>query len=73
MDMISYNHQAIASHFSFMSFDQYLKYRMPREFPLTSSLLLDDHVRQHAHVHIARAGEITTDLDLFLKIAPIRH
>ena len=33
----------------FMCSDQRVKYRMPREFPLTSSLLLDYHVKQYTH------------------------
>ena len=32
--------------------DQHVKYRMPRGFPLTNSLLLDYHVKQHTHTHI---------------------
>ena len=42
----------------FMCSDQHVKYRMPRGFPLTSSLLLDYHFKQythtrtHAHTHI---------------------
>ena len=31
----------------FMCSDQHVKYRMPRGFPLTSSLLLDYHVKQY--------------------------
>ena len=33
-----------------MCSDQHVKYRMPRGFPLTSSLLLDYHVKQYTHV-----------------------
>ena len=32
--------------------DQHVKYRMPHGFPLTSSLLLDYHVKQYIHTHI---------------------
>ena len=32
-----------------MCSDQHVKYRIPRGFPLTSSLLLDYHVKQHTH------------------------
>ena len=35
----------------FMCSDQHVKYRMPREFPLTNSLLLDYHVEQYTHTH----------------------
>ena len=35
----------------FMCSDQHVKNRMPRGFPLTSSLLLDYHVKQYIHVH----------------------
>ena len=34
---------------SFMCSDQRVKYWMPRGFPSTSSLLLNYHVKQHAH------------------------
>ena len=33
----------------FMCSDQHVKYQKPRGFPLTSSLLLDYHVKQYAH------------------------
>ena len=36
----------------FMCSDQHVKYRMPRGFPLTSSLLLDYHVKQYIHTYI---------------------
>ena len=36
----------------FMCSDQHVKYRMPRGSPLTSSLLLDYHVKQYARTHI---------------------
>ena len=29
---------------------QHVKYRMPRGFPLTSSVLLDYHVKQYIHI-----------------------
>ena len=35
----------------FMCSDQHVKYRMPRGFPFTSSLLLDYHVKQYIHTH----------------------
>ena len=34
-----------------MCSDQHVKYRIPCGFSLTSSLLLDYHVKQHIHVH----------------------
>ena len=34
----------------FMCFDQQVKYRLPHEFLLTSSLLLDYHVKQYIHI-----------------------
>ena len=34
-----------------MCSDQHVKDRMPRGFPLTSSLLLDYHVKQYTHAH----------------------
>ena len=37
----------------FMCSDQHVKYRMPRGFPLTSSLLLDYHVKQYIHTHVS--------------------
>ena len=36
----------------FMCSDQHVKYRMPRGFPLTSSLLLDYHVKQYTHAYL---------------------
>ena len=35
----------------FMCSDQHVKYWMPREFPLTGSLLLDYHVKQYIHTY----------------------
>ena len=35
----------------FMCSDQHVKYWMPPGFPLTSSLLLDYHVKQYIHTH----------------------
>ena len=35
----------------FMCSDQHVKYGMPYGFPLTSSLLLDYHIKQHIHTH----------------------
>ena len=35
----------------FMCSDQHVKYRMPRGFPSTSSLLLDYHGKQYTHIH----------------------
>ena len=39
----------------FMCSDQHVKYRMPRGFPVTSSLLLDYHFKQYIHIHIDSA------------------
>ena len=35
----------------FMYSNRHVKYWMPRGFPLTSSLLLDYHVKQYIHTH----------------------
>ena len=35
----------------FMCSDQHVKYQMPRGFSLTSSLLLDYHVKQKIHTY----------------------
>ena len=49
----------------FMCSDQHVKYQMPRVFSLTSSLLLDYHVKRHTHTHMA--SHPTTLWDLLLE------
>ena len=40
----------------FMCSDQHVKYWMPREFPSTSSLLLDYHVKHYIRTHTQSTG-----------------
>ena len=44
----------------FMCSDQHVKYRMPHEFPSTSSLLLDYHVKQCIRTHYSLQQHYTT-------------
>ena len=41
---------------TFICSDQHVKYRMPHGFPLTSSLLLDYHIKQYIHTHAQYVG-----------------
>ena len=41
----------------FMCSDQHVKYWMPCGFPLTSSLLLDYHAKQHIHTYTHTFGD----------------
>ena len=43
----------------FMCSDQHVKYRMPRGFPSTSSLLLDYHVKQYTHTSTVCKAAVT--------------
>ena len=40
----------IVSRLYFMCSDEHVKYRIPGGFPLTSSLLLDYHVKKYIHI-----------------------
>ena len=50
----------------FMCSDQHVKYWMPLWFPLTSSLLLDYHVKQYIHTYTKKLY-ISTGMETFAK------
>ena len=52
----------------FMCFDQHAKYWMPRGFPLTSSLLLDYHIKQYIHTNTHTVTKLCTCVPIFLQM-----